>query len=98
MVCLQSCLQLAMESLNHAIGLGMVGGGAGTLDTQQSHQCIPQFELKLVSDDGGRNTKTGNPGTEECLGHSFGSYCGEGNGFWPPSETVHTGEQVCRAT
>ena len=84
-----------METLNHAIGLGVVGGCARSLGSKECHQSIPKPGLKLsttVSDNSGQDTKARDPTTEERLSHSFCRDASERDGFRPPSETVHTGQ------
>ena len=47
-----------------------------------------------VSDNCGADTKTGNPTVEESSCNSFSCDVCERNCFWPPRETINTGEQV----
>ena len=84
-----------METLTHAIGLGVVGGCVGTLGSEECHQSIPQLGLELsttVSDNSGRDAKARDPPPEEGLSHSFHRDASERDGFWPSSETVNTGQ------
>ena len=90
-----------MEMLNHAVGLRVICSGARSFGSEEGHERIPQLGLKLattVSDDSGWDTKTRDPTSEEGLGHSFCRDTSEGNGFWPPCETVNTGQQISESS
>ena len=66
-VVFQSSLELAVETLNHAIGLGVVGGCASFFGSEECHQSILQLGLGLpttVSDNSGWDTKARGPTTE----------------------------------
>ena len=94
-LCFQSSLELVVEMLNHAIGLGVVGGCVSSLGSEKFHQSIPQLGLELsttISDNSGRDTKARDPTTEEGLSHSFCHDASERDGFQPPSEVDDTGQ------
>ena len=50
--------------------------------------------MSTVCDDGGGDAKSGDPTTEEGLGHCFSCDRSEGNGFGPACESIDIGEEV----
>lgn len=81
----QPSIASEIESVHHAIGLRVVGGGMDTLGVTQSHESTPQLKLKLpstVSDDCGGNTKTSNPPLDEGLCDCIYTDNRDGEGFW----------------
>lgn len=45
----QGCLELAVEMLNHTIGLRVVTGSPVAADTKKSHDLVPHFGLELTA-------------------------------------------------
>ena len=90
-----------MKTLNHAIGLGMVGRSSGSFRSKECHESIPQVRFKLtttIGDNRGWHTKTRDPTSEEGLGHSGCSDSSERYGFRPSCEAVNTGKQVGKSS
>lgn len=97
---LQRGLQLAVESLHHAIGLGVVGSRTGSLNSQQLCKCLPQVGFKptaAIHDDRGGDAEAGDPAADEGLSDGLSGDGGDGKGFRPLSEMVYTYQDVGEA-
>ena len=89
-----------MESLDHAVGAGMVRGRPDPLGPEQDHEVAPKFGLELgaaVSRDGVRGAEAGDPGVNEGLGDCRCGDVADGCGLWLSGESVNHRHDVGEA-
>ena len=87
-----------MESFNKSVCHWVIRCGASTLRAQELHQFSPQYRLKLattISSGCWWSAKPWYPPTHKCFGNSLCCDVHYRNGFWPSSESVDAGEDVC---
>ena len=88
-----------MQAFDETVGLGMIGRRCECLDSPGLGQLEEYFRRELtapVRGDGGRNTEVLNPTIREGVGDRFRRDVDEGNGYGPPSESVHSGQKVLK--
>ena len=86
-----------MESLDEAVGDGMVGSGSDAVGAEKGHQGGPERRLKLgttVRCDRCRDTKAAYPCRDEGAGNCLSVDVGNRNGFRPTGEAVNDGQEV----
>ena len=94
-------LQLAVKSLHHTIGLGMVAGSPMAADTEESHDLAPHVGLELtatVRGEAQRDAEPGDPSSDEGLGDSVRGGVSDGGSLGPACEAIDAGEDVAMAS
>lgn len=97
----QGCLKLSVESLNDAVGTGMVCRGAAVLSSQQAVEGREEGTFKLsasIGGDGAGAAEATNPRRNEGLGDRFRSDVRDGHGFGPTGEAVNHCENIPAVT
>ena len=93
---LQGILQLAVDPLDHAGALGVLGCGGARLDSQSLAGVCPEVGgelLALVKGEPGWDTKTGHPGVDKDVGAGLGIHDNQGDCFQPPTQPVYDGDE-----
>ena len=86
-----------MKSFDHAIGLGMVGGGHDDLNPPSLGQLLKERGRKLGASVGcnyRRNSIVLNPSGHETVDDRLGGDVRQRNCRWPSSEAIHCCEEV----
>lgn len=94
-------LETAVEALDEAVGLGVVGGGRMVLDVKQLSKLMPKRRGELrptISCDVERDAMAGDPVAHEGGCAVCGGGGGERNGVGPAGGAVDDGEKVCMAS
>ncbi|KRX12866.1 hypothetical protein T07_605 [Trichinella nelsoni] len=90
----QGRLEVAVETLDDAVSLWMVGGGGDVLAAQHFVECGPCVRAELPASVGGYtagNAKTRDPVGQEGSSHRRRRDVMDGPSFRPPGEPVDSG-------
>ena len=96
----ETVLEGPMEALNHSVRLWVISSCLLVRDAQETGEFLPKPGRKLaapVSHNGGRDSKPGNPVTEESEGTGLGRDSRHRNSLHPPRKSVHHSQEIAVA-
>ena len=95
--CSARFLEAAVQALNQAISLGVVGGGGDVLGADSCKEGTPDGAAKLqasIRGDGCRHTKPGDPGSNEGASAVISCCRGQRYCFHPPGGAIYDSKQI----